>query len=119
MSRNFGQPERPFTSGWLYQHDVGAARDSGQRARAIADRLPVEEGDTDRRIAPRARLSFSAWVAGGDDEEENCFDELRALTAQSVDKMPLALGMAGRVYSFITNQGRLRDAASLSAELDE
>ena len=104
---------------WLYQHDVGAARDSWQRARAVADRLPVEEGDTDRRIAPRARLSFSAWVVGGDDEEENCFDELRALTAQSVDKMPLALGMAGRVYSLITNQGRLRDAASLSAELDE
>ena len=31
----------------------------------------------------------------------------------------MALGMAGRVYSLITNQGRSRDAASLAAELDE
>ncbi len=104
---------------WLHQRDVGAARDCWQRARTIADRLPVEEGDTDRRIAPRAQLSFSAWVVGGDDDEENCFDELRTLTAKSVDKLPLALGLAGRVYSLITNQGRPRDAASLAAELDE
>ena len=57
---------------WLHQRDVGAARDCWQRARTIADRLPVEEGDTDRRIAPRAQLSVSAWVVGGDDDEENC-----------------------------------------------
>ena len=104
---------------WLHKRDDGAARDSWQRARTIADRLPVEEGGTDRRIAPRAQLSFSAWVVGGDDEEENCFDELRALTAKSADKLPMALGMAGRVYSLITNQGRSRDAATLAAELDE
>jgi len=104
---------------WLHKRDDGAARDSWQRARTIADRLPVEEGGTDRRIAPRAQLSFSAWVVGGDDEEENCFDELRALTAKSADKLPMARGMAGRVYSLITNQGRSRDAATLAAELDE
>lgn len=104
---------------WLYQRDVGAARDSWQRARTIADMLPVEQGDNDLRIAPRAQLSFSAWVVGGDDEEEDCFEELRLLTAKSVDKLPLALGMTGRVYSLITNQGRSRDGASLAAELDE
>ncbi len=71
---------------WLHKRDDGAARDSWQRASTIADLLAVEEGGTDRRIAPRAQLSFSAWVVGGDDEEENCFDELRALTAKSGDK---------------------------------
>ena len=107
------------SAAWLYQRDVGAARDSWQRARVIADRLPVEEGDIDRRIAPRAQLSFSAWVVGGDVDGEKCFDELRTLTAQSVDKLPLALGMTGQVYSLIDNQGRLREAAMLAAELDE
>ena len=51
---------------WLHQRDVGAARDCWQRARTIADRLSVQEGDTDRRIAPRAQLSISArgWSVG-------------------------------------------------------
>jgi adenylate cyclase len=104
---------------WLHQRDVGAARDSWQRASVIADLLPVDEDGTERRIAPRAQLSFSAWAVGGDDEEEQRFDELRALTAKSGDRAPLALGMAGRVYSLITNQGRAHDAALLAVELDE
>ena len=33
----------------------------------------------------RAQLSFSAWIVGGHADEENCFDELRTLTAQSAD----------------------------------
>jgi adenylate cyclase len=106
------------SAAWLFHRDVGAARDSWQRARAIADRLPVEDGVTDRRIAPRAQLSFSAWVVGGHPDEETCFDELRTLTAQSDDKLPLALGMTGRVYSLTTNQGRPRDAMMLATELD-
>ena len=107
------------SAAWLYKRDVGAARNSWQQARAIADRLPVQEGDIDRRIAPRAQLSFSAWLVGGDVDGEKCFDELRALTAESVDRLPLALGMTGQVYSLIDNQGRLREAAMLAAELDD
>jgi len=49
----------------------------------------------------------------GDDEEENCFDGI-ACTDQreSADKLPMARGMAGRVYSLITNQGPVIGSAN-------
>jgi adenylate cyclase len=102
---------------WLKHRDVVAARNSWQRAQAIADRLPVHDDEaTDRRIAPRARLAATAWFVGADSEQ--CYDELQGLTRQSGDVLSLALGMSGRLTSLIITEGRIRDAAVMASELE-
>jgi hypothetical protein len=102
---------------WLSNRDMKGARDSWERARAIADRLPAdEEGVTSKRIAPRAQLTFKPWLVGEAADHERCFDELRELATQSGDLLSLAMGMAGRVTSLILTHGRPRDAAAMASE---
>lgn len=103
---------------WLSHHDTKGSRDSWERARSIADRLPADqEGVASKRIAPRAQLTFKPWLVGGAADDERRFDELRELATQSGDLLSLAMGMAGRVTSLILTNGRPRDAAAMASEL--
>jgi predicted ATPase len=82
---------------WATYRDVAAARQSWERARAIADALPAQDPNrTAMRIGPRTMLCGIAWrvhvnVAG------DRFEELRELCAAARDKASLAIGMAGLV----------------------
>jgi adenylate cyclase len=102
---------------WLRAYrDIGAAWTSWQRARQVADRLPVDDpGRTAMRIEPRARLCATAWRAGGSVADTG-FDELRAMAVAADDKVSLAIGMAGQISALAGHQ-RHREAAQLSSEL--
>ena len=82
---------------WATYRDIAAARQSWERAQAIADALPAEDPNrTAMRIAPRTMLCGIAWrvqvnVAG------DRFEELRELCAAAGDKASLAIAMAGLV----------------------
>jgi class 3 adenylate cyclase len=100
---------------WATYRDIAAARQSWERARAIADAVPTEDPNrTAMRIAPRTMLCGIAWrvqvnVAG------DRFEELRELCTGAGDKASLAIGMAGLVidHGF---RGRIREASRLASE---
>ncbi|HEY7054193.1 MAG TPA: adenylate/guanylate cyclase domain-containing protein [Mycobacterium sp.] len=100
---------------WATYRDIAAARQSWERAQAIADTLPTEDANrTAMRVAPRTMLCGIAWrlhanVAG------NRIDELRELCAAAEDKASLAIGMAGLVIDR-GFQGRNREASQLASE---
>jgi class 3 adenylate cyclase len=100
---------------WATNRDIGAARQSWERAQAIADALPADDPNrTTMRIAPRTMLCGIAWrlhanVAG------DRIDELRELCAAADDKASLAIGMAGLVMDQAF-QGRIREASRLASE---
>jgi class 3 adenylate cyclase len=100
---------------WATYRDIAAARESWERARAIADALPDDDANqTAMRIAPRTMLCGIAWrvqvnVAG------DRFDELRELCATAGDKASLAIGMAGLVIDQ-GFRGRNREASRLASE---
>jgi class 3 adenylate cyclase len=100
---------------WATYRDIAAARQSWERAQAIADALPAEDPNrTAMRIAPRTMLCGIAWrlhanVAG------DRIDELRELCAAAGDKASLAIGMAGLVIDQAF-QGRIREASQLASE---
>ncbi len=99
---------------WANYRDVHAARNSWQRARQVADRLPAAPGRTSMRIAPRAMLCATAWRVGGH-LADTCFDELRELCTDAGDKASLALGTAGQLLA-LTTHARYRDSSRLAAE---
>jgi hypothetical protein len=100
---------------WATYRDIAAARQSWERARAIADAVPAQDPNrTAMRIAPRTMLCGIAWrvhtnVAG------DRFDELRELCTAAGDKASLATAMAGLVidHGF---RGRNRKASRLASE---
>jgi hypothetical protein len=100
---------------WATYRDIAAARQSWERARAIADTVPDADPDrTAMRIAPRTMLCGIAWrvqanVAG------DRFEELRELCTDTGDKASLAIGMAGLVIDHAF-RGRLREASQLASE---
>ncbi|HYB38326.1 MAG TPA: adenylate/guanylate cyclase domain-containing protein [Mycobacterium sp.] len=100
---------------WATYRDIAAARQSWERARAIADALPADDPNrTAMRIAPRTMLCANAWrvhehVAGAQ------FDELRQLCTAAGDKASLAIGMAGLLMDHLF-QGRVREASQLASE---
>lgn len=97
------------------KRDIGAARLSWQRARKVADRLPSDEaGVMTMRIAPRATLCGTAWMAGGPVAEAG-FHELAELCAQAGDKVSLAAGMGGQVMAR-TFHNEVREASRLATE---
>ena len=101
---------------WLTNRDITAARLSWQRARQVADRIPVEDPDRiAMRIAPRTLLCLSAWRAGGTLADAG-FDELYELAVASGDKQSLAIGLAGRVSSLIVH-ARYVESLELADEL--
>jgi adenylate cyclase len=97
------------------KRDIGAARLSWRRARAVADRLPSDEaGVVAMRIAPRASLCGTAWMAGGPVAEAG-FHELADLCAQAGDKVSLVAGMGGQVMAR-TFHNEIREASRLATE---
>ncbi len=103
---------------WWIRRDIGAARLSWQRARQVADRLPPDEdGVTAMRIAPRAYLCGSAWLADGNVADTG-FDELRDLCTQTGDKVSLAMGIGGQVMAR-TFHNDIREASRLATDFVE
>ena len=103
---------------WWTKRDIGAARRSWQRAREVADRLAAGEADViPMRIAPRAQLCATAWLAGANVADTD-FDELRDLCDQVSDKVSLAMGMGGQVMAR-TFHNEIRDASRLATDYIE
>jgi len=100
---------------WATNRDITAARQSWERAQAIADALPAKDPSRAAlRIVPRTMLCGIAWrvhvnVAG------DRFDELRELCAAAGDKASLAIAMAGLVMDH-AYRDRMREASQLATE---
>jgi len=103
---------------WSAFRDIRAARTNWQRARQVADRLPV---DTQYRaalqIAPRNLLCGTLWRTGGSIADTG-FDELRELCTAADDKVSLAIGMTGFIMA-LTFHNRFREAAQVASEQSE
>ncbi|BBY81902.1 AAA family ATPase [Mycolicibacterium pulveris] len=100
---------------WAVPRDIAAARQSWERAGAIADALPADEPDrTAMRIAPRTMLCGIAWRLHANVAEEH-IEELRELCADAGDKASLAIGTAGLVLDRAF-QGRIKEASRLASE---
>jgi adenylate cyclase len=100
---------------WANFRDIGAARQSWERARTIADRLPADAPDrTSMQIAPRTLLCGTLWRAGGSIADTG-FDELRDLCTAADDKVSLAIGMTGFIMA-LTFHNRFREAAQAASE---
>ena len=101
---------------WSVNRDLVAAGISWQRASHVADRLPADDPDrTARRIAPRALICGTVWMAGGSLTDTG-FDELAELCEASGDRASLAIGMAGQVAALAGHQ-RLREASEQASKL--
>ncbi|MGZ6780396.1 MAG: ATP-binding protein, partial [Mycobacterium sp.] len=84
---------------WATYRDIGAARQSWERARVIADAVPADDpAGTAMRIAPRTMLCGIAYRTRMDVAGHN-FDELRELCTAAGDKASLAIAMAGLVLN--------------------
>jgi adenylate cyclase len=104
--------------GWSVVRDVRAARTSWQRARQVADRLPIDAKDrASMQIAPRTLLCGTVWRAGGSVADTG-FDELRELCIRSDDDISLAIAMAGYLMA-LTFYNRFSEAAQVASELSE
>lgn len=100
---------------WAHNRDVGAARVSWERARAVADRLSIDDPDrTSMRIAPRTLLCSSTFRIGGNVTDTG-FDELRDLCTAAGDKVSLAIGMAGLVTTLAYHH-RYRESSRVSSD---
>ena len=101
---------------WSTHRDLAAARLSWERAREIADALPIDDpGRTAMRIRPRTLLCGTAWRVHADTSAER-FEELRDLCSLAGDKASLAMGMAGQVLN-LWDHARVREASALASEL--
>ena len=86
---------------WLRPRDLPAARPEWESARRIADRLTDDHDDViAMRIAPRTMLISTAFVVGEDADADERYREFRDLTMQTGDLRSLAIGTAGRIWSF-------------------
>ena len=101
---------------WLNFRDNNAARLSWQRARQVADRMPVDQPGRDAmRIGPRALLCATAFRTGSAFDEK-AFEETCRLADAVGDKVSLAMAMSGRVLS-LSFGGRYSESSRLAAEL--
>ena len=100
---------------WSTHRDIVAAQASWRRARQVADRLPVDDGDrTAMRIAPRTLLCGSTWRVGGSVADTG-FEELRDLCTTASDQVSLAIGMAGQASALLVH-ARYRESSQLASE---
>jgi adenylate cyclase len=103
---------------WLALRDLRAARARWESARRIADQLPDDHDDVvAMRIAPRTMLISKSVFVGHDVDADEQFREFRDMTTQARDMTSLAIGIAGRVIAFTTNDIRIPEAAELAEEL--
>ncbi|WP_046320777.1 adenylate/guanylate cyclase domain-containing protein [Mycobacterium sp. UM_Kg1] len=100
---------------WAQNRDIRAARLSWERARAVADRLPINApGRSAMRISPRTLLCGStSWVSGT--VADTGFDELRELCTAAGDQVSLAIGMAGLMTTLIFHS-RYLDASRVASD---
>ncbi|WP_420109942.1 adenylate/guanylate cyclase domain-containing protein [Mycolicibacter arupensis] len=100
---------------WVQNRDIRAARLSWERARAVADRLPINHpGRSAMRISPRTLLCGStSWVSGT--VADTGFDELRELCTAAGDQVSLAIGMAGLMTTLIFHS-RYVDASRVASD---
>jgi class 3 adenylate cyclase len=100
---------------WATYRDITAARQSWERARAIADAVPAEDPTrTAMRIAPRTMLCGIAYRTHANVGGYH-FEELRELCTAAEDKASLAIAMAGLALDHAT-RGRTREASQLASE---
>ena len=100
---------------WARFRDVNAAYRSWQRAREVADRMPVDDPDRSAmRIAPRVLICGSNWRVGLSIEETG-FDELRDLCISAEDNPSLAIGMGGMLTALVFHN-RFREAARVASD---
>jgi adenylate cyclase len=100
---------------WAQSRDSRAARNSWERARAVADRLPADDpGRPSMRIAPRTLLCFNTARFAGSIADTG-FDELRDLCSAAGDTVSLAIGMSG-LMSTLVFHNRYREAARLAMD---
>jgi class 3 adenylate cyclase len=101
---------------WLTLRNIVAARTSWQRARRVAEQLPVDDADRLRmRVDAGTLLCGSAWRAGLSVAETG-FDELRQLCAELGDQRSLAIGMSGMVIA-LAFHNRPPEASMLASDL--
>ncbi len=100
---------------WAQSRDVRAVCTSWQRARDVADRLPVNEPDGPAmRIAPRMLICGNSWRLGIGLDETG-FDELRQLCTSVGDDLSLARGTAGMIMTLLFHN-KFREAAAVASE---
>ena len=105
---------------WLRPRDLPAARAQWECARTIADRLPDDHDDVlAMRLAPRTMLISTTLYVGADVDTDEHYRELRDLTQQTGDLTSLAIATAGRIQSFVFNDLRVPEAATLASELED
>jgi adenylate cyclase len=103
---------------WSTHRDIAGARMSWERAREVADKLPVEEpARSSMRIAARTLLCATIWRVGGSLADVR-FDELRELATAAGDKRSLAMGMTGLVQ-MLNFHGKFSEASDLASEYVE
>ncbi len=100
---------------WAASRDIAAARVSWERARQIADELPIDDMNrTAMRIAPRTMLCGTAW-RGDYLSVSRRIEELRELCDAAGDKASLAIAMFGLAGEHML-YGRVREGSRLFAE---
>jgi adenylate cyclase len=100
---------------WARFRDVKAAYTSWQRAREVADRLPLDDPDRSAmRIAPRVLICGYNWRVGLSVEETG-FDELKNLCLSAGDDLSLAIGMAGMLTALVFHN-KFHEAARVASE---
>ena len=100
---------------WAQSRDIRAARNSWERARTVADRLPTDDpGRASMRIAPRTLLCLNTIRVAGSIADTG-FDELRDLCSAAGDTVSLAIGMAGLMTTLVFHN-RYREAARLASD---
>jgi class 3 adenylate cyclase len=99
---------------WATNRDIVAARVSWERARQIADALPVDAPDrTAMCITPRTMLCGTAFRVHASVSDR--FDELRELCTAAGDKASLAIGMTGLAIESLWS-ARVHEASRLASE---
>ena len=100
---------------WAQSRDVRAARNSWERARTVADRLPDDDpARIPMRIVPRTLLCLNNVRVAGSISDSG-FDELRDLCSAAGDTVSLAMGMGGLMTTLVFHN-RYREAAQLASE---
>ncbi len=100
---------------WAQSRDIRAARNSWERARTVADRLPTDDpGRASMRIAPRTLLCINTVRVAGSIADTG-FDELRDLCNAAGDTLSLAIGMAGLMQVLVFHN-RYREAARVASD---
>jgi adenylate cyclase len=95
---------------WAQSRDVRTVYTSWQRARGVADCLPVNEPDRSAmRIEPRMLICGKSWRLGIS-LDENGFDELRQLCTSVGDDLSPARGTVGIVMTLVFHN-KFREAA--------